>query len=102
MIWFVYVLAALALYGWAGRRLAIKDSPPAWARARATWAASERYARSDVKAAAILMFLFWPVLWPARHLWASFDVDRYDPVQQQRAIETQAARIRDLERELGI
>lgn len=107
------VLSSVLLYLMIGWKLAKRDLPNAWVRARKRW--NEYMARDSVKWQTAAMVMGWPILGLIRYLIKIFSeaITEYDPQEaerkakerereQQEAIEEGKATIARLERELGV
>lgn len=89
----VLALAAYLLIGW---RVAVRDIPNAWTRARRSWYGTT--ARQSVQAQTFALILFWPVLGPVR--WMEHTIDENDPKAVQERLTAQERRTAELEAEL--
>lgn len=96
----IVAVSAYLLLGW---RLALRALPRAWEKARRAWHYDD-FALGSVKAQTLTMVLAWPVLLPVRAISDTMDrvVDEADPKVLARKLREREARIRELERELGI
>lgn len=103
MIAAIIALAAVIAYLLTGWRLAVRDIPQAWVRARRDWL-EETNQRGSVKIQTAGMFLFWPALTVARMMSDRLGrvVDAGDPKRLAAQIAERDRRIAELESELGI
>ena len=97
------VLAYLAGYFWIGWRLAKRDLPNAWRRARDRWTVGS-LVQDSVREQTFCTVLFWPFVSPIRGMNARFRavVDAGDPRERERELARREAEIARMEHELGI
>ncbi len=102
MITLIITLASIIAYLTAGYRAALRNLPRAWAGARKQWGSWN--AEASVKGRTICMFLFWFFYIPGRAIgdWFNRVITDADPEVAARKMKEQQARIRELERELGM
>lgn len=101
------VLASIAAYLIIGWRLAVWDVPRSLAYQRKHYPSITRTpedAAGYAVPAFVCMTLAWPIAWPVCHSGRSItrQISKADPVAQRKAIESQASRIAELEREMGM
>jgi hypothetical protein len=96
------VLIPLA-YLMLGGVLAVRALPRAWRRARQIWH-FDGSTRDSVKAQTLVMVFAWPLLLLVRAISDTVDqvIDEADPKVLAGKLRDREARIRELERELGI
>lgn len=95
----VGVAAYLTAYFAIGWRLAQRDLPNLWARARRRWD-YDKIAVGEVHSGTVLTTLFWPIRLP--FVMAATVADRFDPKVVEAKRREQEKRIAELERELEI
>ena len=97
------VLGIAVTYLAAGWFIAVRNLPRAWAHARRDWYFDSGITGS-VKTQTVAMCLFWPLYLPlavlSDHL--THVVEAADPEVAAEELRKQRARIKELERELGI
>ncbi len=94
------VLAAYLIAGW---RIAVRNLPRAWAAAARQWSVEDTI-RGSVKGQTIFMTLAWPAYLTCLAISRRLDaaIDAGDPEALREKIAERDARIRELERELGM